>query len=467
MKIKQHILFSNKIRPLKNNFIFALCFLLFLGCSDNETKTAKQIIKFLPNDENTYNAYLVIPGAGCGGCISNAEQIMRQNIDRKNIRFVLTKIESLKVTNLKTGKKLLSSENVFIDIEDKIPGMFGKKDLIYPFIIYIEGNTVKEVNELNPVNPENTDKFKNFIKKTPCHVIDIEKFLSEQNSSEFDLRKLEVMKYKLDVPKNNPIGIVIDFKYSKERTFILDAAQRIFIHDNNGNLLNYINKKGNGPEEYNNAAFFDIDTLNKRIFLLDFSTKKIQVYDFRGNFLKTIKAPYSPLNFCYLENNKFLLSVPDYNQEEKEKFELMIVNENGKILSKIKPFQNIERKSKVDLFNAPMIKKEKNYILYWTTNTDIIYRINDDYTVGIHCIFKQGKLLIPKKVSEDLELYNQNLGKYIYQINAVETEAYHFVKFFFGMKYYGIILDKATSRFYKISEGRGQQIGRASCRATV
>jgi hypothetical protein len=416
------------------------------------------IIDLIPNEGQTYKAYLVIPGAGCDGCISNAEKLMQVNIDRYDIRFIFTKIESQKILALKIGRNNLLSKNVFLDQENKILSLFEGRDINYPFVLYLNGNKITGFSEFTPQYSENFDRFVEFLHELPVCSVNIEDLIKSKGKPDsiLDTKIFKVVKIKLQKPEGPPIGVVTDFKYSSTHTFLLDRSLNIFIHDMDGNLIYSFNRRGNGPEEYNNVGFFDVDTLDKRIFMFDYSTSKIQVYNYNGTFRKTIKMPFQALNFSYRGKDNILISVPDYHQVNDEKFELYEINENGEIRDGFKHYENIERKTKADLFNAPLMKKTNNGIQYWITNSDIVYRINNDNSIAKYCVFNQGNLKIPQEVSENLELYNQNLGKYVYQLNAIETHNNLFIRFFYNMKHYGATYNKREASFQLTSMGRKQ-----------
>lgn len=420
----------------------------------------KGIMVILPNNDKQFDAYFVIPGAGCNGCITNAENLMRQNVHRKNIRFVLTNIESLKELKLKMGEHRLDNQNVYIDTDNQIFSLFNPEEFLYPVVIYLNGNRINKVDQFEPQSPENYDTFIKFLESVPEFTMDIKSYIEnppmpiEPNWVD-DFLKIE--KIHLEQPFGNIMDVVIDFKTTNKYFFMLDAKQRLYIYEKNGKLFGVIDKKGRGPGEYSNAVSFDLDTALSRVLVLDINSKNIQAYNFEGEFLKTIKLPVPPLSFLYLHPDKLLLFVPDYHQFNTEKYELYIVHENGEILSKHKPYPEIDRPSKPDLFNTPLMVKKNNDIVYWVTNTDIVFKINPiDFSLSKYFHFYQGNLKVSPEISENLELFNENLGRYIFQLNAIVAGKFVFIKFFYNMEYYGFVTNTGLGHTYLASKGQFQ-----------
>lgn len=64
-----------------------------------------------------YHKFLLIPGSGCEGCISNAENFVIDNAkDQMNeTMIVFTNIVSKKLLRLRLGKEIISQPNVLMD----------------------------------------------------------------------------------------------------------------------------------------------------------------------------------------------------------------------------------------------------------------------------------------------------------------------------------------------------------------
>jgi hypothetical protein len=107
------------------------------------------------NIDNRIKWIVVLPGLGCNGCIQEAEAFMRDNIELRDVFFVLTNISSLKILQQKIGVKVKNCSNVYVDNENlfKIP----TDNCAYPCIIEYRQN--KYVNH-EFQSPRNGDAFR-------------------------------------------------------------------------------------------------------------------------------------------------------------------------------------------------------------------------------------------------------------------------------------------------------------------
>ena len=75
----------------------------------------------------------VIPGTGCTGCITKAEQFFTENCMKDEYLFIFTNIVSVKNLKIKIGdQRLLQRDNVILDVENTLY-IAGFEENIYPF----------------------------------------------------------------------------------------------------------------------------------------------------------------------------------------------------------------------------------------------------------------------------------------------------------------------------------------------
>ena len=126
---------------MKNKTLLAiiLIFILSVSCKKGEKELERDYIDIIIKKVNISNStkwMIILPGLGCHGCIREGEVFMRDNINNKNILFVLTKIESLKILQKKIEINVKKYSNIYIDNKEgfNIP----TKNSGYPCIAYIE-----------------------------------------------------------------------------------------------------------------------------------------------------------------------------------------------------------------------------------------------------------------------------------------------------------------------------------------
>lgn len=127
---------------------------------DTETEYLSAFLNGLHIDDHT-KWVVVLPGLGCHGCIQEGEAFMKDNIKNKDIFFVITSIESLKILQLKIGANIKDFPNVYADKENKLNIPTDNK--IYPCIIRWDKGVVREHIFQSPQNSEAFSQLKALI----------------------------------------------------------------------------------------------------------------------------------------------------------------------------------------------------------------------------------------------------------------------------------------------------------------
>ena len=110
-----------------------------ISCKDNiEEKERKYLRNYIEElkVEKQYMWIVIIPGAGCNGCILDAEHFMKENLNNKQILFILTRTTSIKILQQKLGILLGEYSNIYLDKENNIE--IPTKNLIYPCVIKLD-----------------------------------------------------------------------------------------------------------------------------------------------------------------------------------------------------------------------------------------------------------------------------------------------------------------------------------------
>lgn len=116
-----------------------LLFITIFSCKEEESAIETEHLKKVTNSlkvSGNVHSIIILPGLGCKGCIQEVEMFMQENIENKDIVFVLTKIESLKILQAKIGIQLNDYENIVIDRNNEF--VLKTNNTIYPCIITME-----------------------------------------------------------------------------------------------------------------------------------------------------------------------------------------------------------------------------------------------------------------------------------------------------------------------------------------
>jgi hypothetical protein len=133
---------------IRCTFICILLLSLISSCKfeDEDNSELKQFTKLQKLKDNTL--IYVIPGAGCTGCISEAEKFAIEKVNNDSFCFLFTKIISRKLFKLKLPT-LQNATNVIIDSLNVYQFPKGEAD-IYPIIYSKQNKRFRVKNYLKP-----------------------------------------------------------------------------------------------------------------------------------------------------------------------------------------------------------------------------------------------------------------------------------------------------------------------------
>lgn len=141
--------------------------LMFLGCSKGqEDLRIRDIINTIETVEASHlldsKAIIILPNAGCEGCITNAEMFIKENIGNDlGFKVILTGTTSQKNLKLKLGESVLESSDVYNDRGN----YFYQSHIVdfYPVILYVENNEIVRLEEQSPNIPYALDSLHSYL----------------------------------------------------------------------------------------------------------------------------------------------------------------------------------------------------------------------------------------------------------------------------------------------------------------
>ncbi|MFS4456928.1 hypothetical protein ACKWB9_12475 [Maribacter sp. 2304DJ31-5] len=145
----------------KYNILFLFAILLIGSCKQkdkeieaNHISDSIEKIKISPN----YKWLVILPGLGCHGCIQEGEAFMQEYVDNKDILFVLTKIESLKILQKKININIKEHNNIYIDRGRLFD--LPTDNAIYPCIVELNEGKLRSHGFQSPVSSDAFEKLK-------------------------------------------------------------------------------------------------------------------------------------------------------------------------------------------------------------------------------------------------------------------------------------------------------------------
>ena len=145
-------------------WIFLISIVAFFSCASNDKKAVQNNFDEISEAINNFPSLkkkkyvLVIPNAGCGGCISEAETFVSNNYHASDsLCSIFTNLKSSKQIKLRFGDSVYYHPNVIIDTSNRF--LFKEKS-VYPILIELKDGIVKKVTEQSPENPNTVNNLK-------------------------------------------------------------------------------------------------------------------------------------------------------------------------------------------------------------------------------------------------------------------------------------------------------------------
>ena len=205
--------------------------------------------------------------------------------------------------------------------------------------------------------------------------IDVEKDSMVQSSSIFQ----RSWYLELESKEGALIGNIDKLLFDDDRIFVVDKerAQAVFIYDNDGRLIKTIDEKGKGPREFIEIRDVALDMNQKRICLLDQAARKINFYDYAGEYLESTPIPFSFSSFAYVDSSTMAFDLRTaYNQNEQIGNHHLITAEiDGTIHNRAFNYENDERK--FTYWSAKHLRSSGDNVLFQPRFSNTIYDVQE------------------------------------------------------------------------------------------
>jgi len=228
---------------------------------------------------------------------------------------------------------------------------------------------------------------------------------------------------------------VHDVQISKEYFFISDFKQ-LYQFKRNGEFVRKIGRNGKGPGEYLYLVSLDINEELREIYIFCNVSRKVLIYDFEGNHLRSYAMPQ--FRALRAVGDSLFLAYTDVAVGKEEDI-FTLIDAEGDSTCLVKNDFKWEHKSNmvytVYTGNRWFYRYDGN-LCFKDIYNDTLYRYNAEKQLAEpRYYFDLGKYDIPdlKRVSyivnEDLNKYKTYCDEY-YQFNVLESDAYLFIDYF-------------------------------------
>lgn len=212
---------------------------------------------------------------------------------------------------------------------------------------------------------------------------------------------------------------------------IRDNTESLFLFDSNGKFKWKLNNEGRGPAEFViMPSEIGIDQKQREIVMPD--GKKVHIYDFNGQFKRTLNFPFNSGAAYVFSSGLYLLwnfSPNDINIAE-------VVDRNGVV---IKQYKNYTKEIRLDEdgnppFGTGSVMPCGN--VAFIGNKDTVWQVNGD-------LKKEIKIIIDSHFNNFRDRY------YTYGYNALDSDIFIF---YFLKKKYSVGYSIKHKMYYKLSE---------------
>ncbi|MBN2635720.1 MAG: 6-bladed beta-propeller [Prolixibacteraceae bacterium] len=147
-------------------------------------------------------------------------------------------------------------------------------------------------NQQTSKNTSDTEKEDEFTEPSAFFTIDFAEIIKHKR----DVNLSEIAKSVEFIPLENNqesmLGNIMDVKLTPEYIFIKHTGSPLLTQfDQNGKFIRHIGTEGRGPKEYGLMRIFSLDEKHRLIYIQTNWTRKILVYNFEGEYIKTIRYP--------------------------------------------------------------------------------------------------------------------------------------------------------------------------------
>ncbi|SEF55842.1 6-bladed beta-propeller [Algoriphagus boritolerans] len=197
---------------------------------------------------------------------------------------------------------------------------------------------------------------------------------------------------------------VDQLEFIDDEIFIMDKSMgAIFKFSSDGNLLGFLSKSGEGPEEYQYLHRFIVDQKNQRIELYDKVGQKIITYDRDLNFIESFRIGLFFENFVKINNRKYLIYTAQDNVLNSENLtDNLLIWNNGQI-----EFSAILRRgtdSKSQTRGISFLDSNKE-ILFIQSYNDTIYKYSVEDNLLTNKILVQFQFPLTKQLMSVDEIH--------------------------------------------------------------
>jgi len=254
----------------------------------------------------------------------------------------------------------------------------------------------------------------------------------------------------IPLEKKFPIGIIYSYEFINNYIYLSIKDVGVIRFTKSGQYDKKYGKIGRGPREYVYCLRFSVDRNNESVYVMDHKMDVIKVYNSNGLYIRTIQLPIDKYG-CGMNDLKYFnssLIICQYINMGRGEYNWIITDTLGNV-KKVK-------KNPYHAFNGRFgsnggIYSFKDYIGYWDSCKDTIYKISANFNYYAIGRFKTGEQGIPRNSADyDLGVFNKNKNKYIRSRLLFETNDFFIYKYSLNNALRLLLIDKSNGKVKSI-----------------
>lgn len=276
-------------------------------------------------------------------------------------------------------------------------------------------------------------------KKKPYVIIDLEKSISRDVSRKITLNDISTNLRIIPTETNDSALFQHMFiKGLTEKSVVVTDTRALYSVDREtGKVSTLLNKRGNGPGEYNMLFDVYIENRDNTVYAYDAHGHKINIYNFNGDFMKSVKNDsIGPL--VMLDDGYYAIS---FSPNLKLGYELGIYDKSWNLQRKL--IAKDRDREFAMLYYSDITKFNDNYY-YRAVFGDTLYQITSEYEKP-YIVTAKGIYTIPEDVTASLSELDKRGHQYIQHEYGILISKYYFLSYEYGYTIYYDIWDIETS----------------------
>ena len=194
----------------------------------------------------------------------------------------------------------------------------------------------------------------------------------------------------LEFTDESILGEIKKVVLSEDFIFVMERfnSAGIYTFDRNGKFLYRIGSRGQGPKECADVDDFSINEKDRLIYIYDSVRKKVFVFSFDNEFIKTIPMDYSATNMEYQDGLFYL-----YREDARygvPLYSLVIKDINGDLVEKYYPMSDLPKS------HDCVFCKRENDILFAQDMNDSVFVLSGEKLSPVYYIDYKDRSMAPE-----------------------------------------------------------------------